>query len=147
MAASYSWNSHDIDTLRLHFLKGIPIKSIAFSMNRTQASVNKALSRFKIRTPRTLKVSCHTQKKSSSSSRAAPSRDAHASLRHTSVQWTKFEAVLHWMRAHHIEYTQTSHRTFLIQRRPLSRAQVVMYANKLRLEKGEEIFFVEDVTW
>lgn len=147
MTTAYSWKTHDIDTLRKHFLKGLPIKCIATAMDRTPASVNKALSRFHIRTPRTLKTPHIIKDPHPTRKKRVTSPHADHPHKHKGLNWAKFEAVLRWMKHNNIAYIQSSSHTFFVEHKPCSPAQIVMYANKKRLERGEDIFFVEDITW
>lgn len=148
MNTCMNWNNEDIEQLRLHFLKGLPIKLIARTLSRSPGAVNKALSRFNIRTPRRFKEKktllsfkkvtsslFQRKKKCSERERKCPS------------SWTSFSKIVEWLNDQGTECVPLSEDNFLIQNRPYTKLQVVMYANKLRLERGYAIFLVENITW
>ncbi|MBX9976971.1 MAG: GcrA family cell cycle regulator [Alphaproteobacteria bacterium] len=136
-----NWKSEDIETLRFYFLKGLSIKMIARTMARTPGAVNKALSRFHIRTPR-----CFKEKKAYLPSQTEKRSNSEKDPGMPS-SWTSLFTILTWLREQNIIVHETSLDTFYIGSRPFSKMQIVMYANKLRLEQGHEIFLAKDVTW
>jgi len=140
----YAWTETEIDQLRLDFLRGLSIKAIARSMDRTPTSVNKALSRFHIRTPRIFK-----QRQSIPENPSNPSkRRKHLFDKNSnhSLSWTPFSVVLEWLKNQGNE-VMLSAGQYYIGRRPHTAMQVVMFANKMRNEQGLDIFLVENLTW
>ncbi len=148
-----SWKPKEIEQLRTDFLKGVPIKLIARALKRTPGSVNKALSRFEIRPARCFKErkyaipSLHRKAKKpyvdeiAGRSGQYPLHPAYPS------PWTSFATILEWLQAENISFKTLSHDTYMIDNRPLSKMQVVMYANKQRIERGYDVFLVENITW
>ncbi len=133
------WKSEEIEKLRLYFLQGLSIKIMARTLDRTPGSVNKALSRFHIRTPR-----CFKERKLSS--RTGRRADVEKDLGMPS-SWTSFFNILQWLREQNIIIHETASGRLYLNKRPLSKMQLVMFANKRRIEQGHEIFLAEDVTW
>src|SRR5690606_30768894 len=106
MSQCINWKSEDIEKLRHYFLKGIPIKIIARTMDRTPGSVNKALSRFHIRTPR-----CFKEKKAHSSSRIEKRVDLEKDPGMPS-SWTSFFTIIEWLRSQNIDVCERSFDSF-----------------------------------
>ncbi len=141
MTPCMSWKNDEIERLRTDFLKGLPIKMIARALQRTPGSVNKALSRFRIRTPRLLKKPVRLEP-------TKPRKKLYKDVNQKAcLAWTSFNAILAWLKEEGIEVSHPSDDSYFLEGRPLSKMQIVMCANKIRLEKKLTIFLVEDITW
>ncbi len=135
----HPWTEDEIDRLRLDFLRGLPIKAIARSIERTPTAVNKALTRFQIRTPRNLR-----KDEAKDSSRRKQFFEKDNRIRET-IPWIPFLTVIDWLRNQGLIIKRIED-NYHIGRRPYSPTQLLMFANKLRIEQGHEIFLVEDIT-
>lgn len=151
------WSEEDIDLLKEGFLRGESIKKIAMRLRRSPGAVNKALTRFHIRTPRIFKERAKklelTMEKQH---RLKREREVRASIR-----WIGMEEVVAWLiqqgdrvqclveKVETPPHIQNNERVieYRINRHPKTRLQLLMYANQKRLESGDEIFLVENVTW
>lgn len=160
------WKPLEIEQLRLDFLKGFPIKMIARRLSRTPGAVNKALTRFHIRTPRDFRprypsflrvdlskiqgIPSHTyppQGAANSNQQKKPSTLTKKVQPHRSKGWVNFEDVVAWLHDQHIACTPTEDERYLLQDRPHTLLQVILFANKRRIDQGLDIFFVEGITW
>lgn len=135
------WSEQEIDILKEGFLRGESIKRIACQLNRTPGAVNKALSRFQIRTPRIFKVRAE-KVKTASSFKVLREKEIRAT-----INWIDIADVILWLKGIGEKVEQGGGGGYLINRCPKTKLQLLMYANQRRIERGDEIFMVEDVTW
>ena len=142
MTSMVHWSREEIEKLKEDFLKGAPIKIIAKALGRSPGAVNKALTRFQVRTPRIFKEKILKY----------PSHKMHrlALLRERELKakicWTPLIEVTKWLQNNGDSVT-VSDGCFLINNRPMTEMQLIMHTNKKRIEQGFEIFLVEHVTW
>ena len=138
---SVYWSEKEIEYMREGFLRGESIKKIACGLGRTPGAVNKALSRFHIRTPRIFKERVEKPLKTASW-KVHREKEIRAS-----ISWISITDVVSWLMeiGEHVESREGN--GYLINRCPKTKLQLLMYANQKRLERGDEIFMVEDVTW
>ena len=143
MVTTANWSQDDIEKLKEEFLKGLPIKLIAKVLGRTPGAVNKALSRFQVRTPRIFKERTH---KDQCLRLAKLAIERERELK-SKIHWASLQDVIKWLQEDVGDRVAFSDGCILINNRPMTKMQLTMYANKKRLENGFEIFLVEDVTW
>ena len=135
----HPWTEDEIDRLRLDFLRGLSIKAIARIMERTPTAVNKALTRFQIRTPRTIR-----KDETNDSSKRKHFFEKESRIREN-IPWIPFLTVIDWLRNQGLIIKRIEDE-YHIGKRPYSPNQLLMFANKLRIEQGHEIFLVEGIT-
>jgi hypothetical protein len=113
---------------------------MARNLGRTPTSINKALSRFEIRTPR---------KYIEKPQKHHPSKTyiKEPEKRFSKIEWTPFKQILSWLKTIGHDISVTKERQHLVDKKPMSTLQILMLANQLRLQRNEEIFLVENVTW
>lgn len=164
MESTTCWNPLEIEQLRLDFLKGFPIKMIARRLSRTPGAVNKALTRFHIRTPRDFRPRYPSFLRATPTSTTdtrttyppAAANSNHKKLAPKSTKktpstkqkgWVTFENVVEWIMNQNISCTPVGDEHYLIQHRRHTLLQVLLFANKQRIAQGLDIFFVEGLTW
>jgi predicted transcriptional regulator len=143
-----TWSDNDISLLKNLYLTNQPIKIISKILNRTIPSVNKALSRFGIRA---------IQKRndvSISKSRVLSPRDqkerTKRKINFTSEKWVKFPEVLDFLKGkgHLIEMLVEgkSQPKLHVDDKELHPYQILIMANKIRLQNHQPIFLVGDIS-
>lgn len=151
---SHGWSEIDISKVRSYFIQGLQIKDIAKEMNRTPTAINKALSRFNIR-PTLEKMHgvriSYQQKKSYFLKK--PSFELSA-LRNEVDNWIGFWKLCDYLEQQKIcfyEITKAGiplvERQFKVGEKTLSAQQLMVVANKIRLENNLRPFFVRGLSW
>ena len=142
------WSDSDIKFMKSRFLQGHQIKQIAHQMGRSASSINKALSRFGVRQEH------HKPKKKIL-------RRKHKDVHHfrnrkksliacIKENWVEFMDIVNWLGENdfpiypigqaHFDHAYMANGKFL------TKNQIVLLANKLRVEQGLPVFFVHEVT-
>lgn len=153
------WSKKDIEMMKFSFLNGEKIKLIAHKMGRTPTSINKALSRFGIRR-KTGKAYNYRFPLALMRSYQNPIY-ANTSIQKTNKvtydeptevedNWVNFQEVVIWLqttgdRVNSISYLKNTY--FVVNGKILTKEQVLIYANKRRIEKKLPIFLVKQMTW
>ncbi len=152
------WSATDIENARSYFLEGLAIKRIAKELGRTTTATNKALSRFGIRfeKPRkNLSESHSTYKKEKSLMPASivPSFERYA-LQKEFENWVSFWQVCQYLSSQNICLYELSApnidlkcRQFKVGTKTLNAGQLLVIANKMRIEGNLKAFFVKGLSW
>ena len=143
-----TWTQEEIDLLTIFYLKGDRLKNIAKNLNRSPTSINKTLNRFNIR-----KAKIHSN---SNVTPPKPIKESRPSHKKEPVEsWVSFHKVLHWLEMNQIHVIKNARfigedlmnqRVYSLQGKSVTPAQVLIFANQLRADRGKEIFLVEEVT-
>jgi hypothetical protein len=140
------WSDLEIHNLKDLYLSNQPIKIIARMLDRSAPAVNKALSRFGIRMPRgyARPTASFTQ---NSPSVPPPKTQRRSKLTWDVDMWVKLSDVVDYLRKNGKKITQsTTMQGWHLDHKPIYAHQLLMLANKLRLEKKLPIFLVGDVS-
>lgn len=142
------WTKEDIKLLKQYFLKGESIKIIARKLQRTPSALNKALTRFGIRS---LKKTRKTKPVSSLSQLFSISKNKKERLSFQETPWVTLHEVIDYLRQKGFWVKsakgQESKKEFFINKEPISPLSLLLRANRLRDEQGEVPFMVKNVTW
>ena len=154
--ATQEWSPLEINQAREYFLYGLPIKNIAQKLGRSPSSINKALTRFGIRssTQRRHSLPKTTDKTKTRKSKLQPPSFDKKILRKHLDNWVSFWKVCNYLSAENIcFYEQSPHgtaleqRTFLIKDKIFSSSQLLLLANKIRVENNQSAFLVDELSW
>ncbi len=154
--ATQEWSPLEISQAREYFLYGLPIKNIAQKLGRTPSSINKALTRFGIRpsTQRRQSIPKITTKTKTTKNKLQPPSFDKKILRKHLDNWVSFWKVCNYLSAQNIcFYEQSPHgtalekRTFLVNDKIFSSSQLLLMANKIRVENNQSAFLVDELSW
>lgn len=153
------WSPSEINHLQLAFLHKCSIKTMARDLGRSPTAVNKALSRFGIRTY--IGRSCRKKDSAPYAQRKRP-KVLTSSPNIDGPQWVKIETLLTWISEEIGEVfvrlssptTETPPRQnaispntiYFVGKRAFNLYQLVQLANEIRCSKKLPIFYVEGVT-
>lgn len=154
--ATQEWSPLEINQAREYFLYGLPIKNIAEKMGRSIGSINKALSRFGIRTNTQRRYSLPkltSEKKTTKNKLQPPSFDKKILRKHLD-NWVSFWKVCNYLSAQNVcIYEQSPHGTALVERKflvndkILTSSQLLLMANQIRVENNKSAFLVDELSW
>lgn len=161
MVPGLSWTKKEVEYLKSSFLNGQQIKAIARAMGRTPSAVNKALSRFGLRSHKsfqtyygipkvaTLPRQYLHKKHTIRPTQPAQNLPLNTSRDDTQPEWVSMTSVLDWLKNEQIFVLFRAGHSFpfVVGAKPMTTEQVVLHANKLRLERKQPPFMVENVTW
>jgi IS30 family transposase len=151
------WTEEHISYLKMAYLDGTSLKTIAGKLNRSVSAVNKVLARHNLRTHSKLERMPHlnplTNKPSSSkkvkrhqnSNRNIQSKNSIAeNYRHE----VSFEGVIYWLTTQQVYVEKSKNDVYYeLQGRPMTKQQILYHANLLREQLHLPIFWVQDVTY
>ena len=152
--AVQDWSPSEISKAKEYFLNGFAIKDIAQKVGRTPSATNKALTRFGIRAfvrrdNKPLKIFCYTK----DTHKTPPGFDRN-SLRKQLDNWVSFWKVCSYLGEQKICFyeqstygTELTQRTFLVNDKVHSASQMLLMANKIRVENKQSAFLVYGLSW
>ncbi|AIK96005.1 helix-turn-helix domain-containing protein [Candidatus Odyssella acanthamoebae] len=146
------WTAAEIECIKAAYAEGKREKVIAIELGRSESSVSKAITRYKIRSKRdytVLKRQSHAGDSKAPRAIVAKTVRLDTTFNGNPCNWTSADEVL--------RYLGENHPHFLIRYRDckpiykfhnieVALAKVLMEANKIRLSKGEPIFHLDEVT-
>lgn len=149
------WSATEISKMRSYFLAGLSMKDIASKLSRSTTAINKALSRFGIRPelPRQKIVSMSRTKRDIQCSLKPPSF-GRKSLQEEFDNWVGFWKLCDYLGQQKVCFYEVSapgtsidRRQFRVGAKILSARQLLMLANKMRMENNLKPFFVRGLSW
>ena len=146
-----SWSDDDVKQLRRFAQNKISLKEMAWQFSRSATAVNKALDRFKVRASKPTrpleelaKVYALSTQTGRPKKRYLKERDAISMPKPAHIQ-----DVVRWLRRMGKNVMMQGvnvNADFFINEKPTAHYNVLMTANKLRIERGLNIFHVVGVT-
>ncbi len=149
--ATQDWSTKDISLAKEHFIGGLTVKDIAKRLGRTPSSTNKALTRFGIRlkNPR-----LNSPKIPKTEIKVRILGFDRKSLCKQLDNWVSFWKVCDFLATQKIGIFEQStygtplgQRKFLIGHQTYGASQVLLMANKIRVEKDQPAFLVDGLSW
>jgi IS30 family transposase len=147
------WSYEEIEKLRQARLKGFKAKEIARCLNRTENAVNKALRRYDFLENPSKELDPHIIKKIKKNNPVNLTQLQKRLKKSHLSSWVEMKEVVQWLRSCSITITEihphsayTSAMPFLYQGKNHSAAQILVLANRLRIEQNLLPFFVEGIT-
>ena len=150
------WTCSEIDLLKREFNNGTRIKLIAAKLGRSETAVNKILSRTGIR-PQKLRVTKNKNNYKAEVNRAGiPSREDIPIIKLNKIfnDYVDFEEVLRYLKSKRHKITKIISDTtkifyptaeYILNGQPVSKAKLLIFANKIRTEENAREFKVLDV--
>ncbi|MBP9752320.1 MAG: hypothetical protein KBD31_00705 [Proteobacteria bacterium] len=157
-----TWTHSDIESLTIFYTTGLSIKEIAKKMGRSPTALHKAISRFKLHPIR----GPYFKKDSSSGNvaenglpivpknqRSHPSYLKELFQKYFNEEWVSFEEVLAYLKEKQvvidkINNTNDLHeQMYAFKNKIFVASQVLLIANKLRVEEKKTPFKVESMSW
>jgi hypothetical protein len=148
-----SWTQDEINYLKQAYAQGKREKTIAIDLDRSESSVSKAITRYKIRNKRD--YAALDRKAFSATNRKAlltrPVKSARLdrTFNGTPCNWVAAEEVLRYLGSRcpffSIKYV-TCKPVYVFHNTEVSLTKVLMEANKICLQEGHPIFHIDGVT-
>lgn len=151
----HEWSTSDISKIRTYFIAGLSYKDMARELGCSATAINKVLDRFGIR-PKLPKekitIEPRTEKKVELSL-TAPSFGRKA-LQEELDNWVSFFKICDYLSEQKVCFYEVSARgvsidcrQFKVGTKILSARQLLMLANKMRMENNLKTFFVRGLSW
>lgn len=139
MINSGKWTDTDIEQLKVAYTSRKPLKIIAGEFNRTVMSINKALKRFGIRMS---KQTAKVEKKAPTTSYYKEKRKP------LEPGWNTQHDLIEWLKINNYEVVPLAHleSPFKVNGLKLTPGQLLLTANKLRLQQKLPIFRIVGIT-
>jgi transposase-like protein len=148
---SNSWSNEEKILVKLGFLSGKRIKTIASEIGRSETAVNKFLSRSGIR--------CKRQKTQTKQSKQLREQKPMQSELETPLV-DKIQAnilfVIDYLKRNGFKISKLSQQPYtpqllgydyLCNGKPITEAKLLLFANRLRVENNMPIFCIDSITW
>jgi hypothetical protein len=146
---SKTWKNNEIEILKNKFLEGKSIKEISKEMGRTPTALNKAVSRFGIRQSRSYKPKS-TSRNSIDNLFTNSDKIIFKSKVREENKWVDINKVVNYLHKKGIFVNKNDIDTkdlYFLDSKPLLASQLVLKANRLRVEENKKIFLVDGITW
>lgn len=151
-----AWTSNDIEQLTKYYTKGFPIKEISKILRRTPTALHKAISRLKLHALRPPKEDLYF----SENGLPIPPVKEKKHLTYFkklfsacfNEEWVPFEKVEDFLKNYDILINPLKHSygtgetLYSMNRRIVTKAQILLQANKIRVEEKKTPFKVIDVS-
>ncbi len=167
MTERRQWTEAEIQQIREGYLNGIALKIMAREMGRSPTALNKALTRFGIR-PKKRKNKLRLLNLLENSISKVPSKPAPKKIREKSRHldlydqdhWVPFTDILIYLVDHghsifklkdphpkiKAQY-EGSHNLYAVDGKIMSSQQMLVKANRLRVQENKSPFIIEDLIW
>jgi hypothetical protein len=140
------WTQEEIEKMKLNFLKGKSIKTMARELGRTPTALNKALSRFGIR-HQIRKIPPTDTCKKIKLGTFYPNTERQGSVQRPHILWVNIMKVIDYLSKNGYAVKLCDKGQILLNSKLTPHTYLVMLANKLRQQENKPVFMVEEVTW
>jgi IS30 family transposase len=146
------WTTAEIECIKAAYAEGKREKVIAMELGRSESSVSKAITRYKIRSKRdytALSRQSQTKDKKAARPIIAKTVRLDTTFNGNPCNWTSADEVLRYLGENHPHFLihyQECKPIYKFHNIEVSLAKVLMETNKIRLSKGEPIFHLDEVT-
>jgi len=147
------WTTSDISQLSQYYVEGLTMKEIARLLNRTPSSLYKAVKRFNLHTLNAKRSIMMTDEEPKVRRRSSTSYLQKFFEKCFNEHWVKFDAVLEYLKKHHIfveslESKNTDQSSlYALNNKIFTASQVLLVANRIRVEQNLNPFKVQDVSF
>ncbi len=147
-----AWTATEIEFIKTAYAHGKREKVIAMELGRSESSVSKAITRYKIRIKRdytALKRQSYVVKGKTSRPIVTKIARVDTTFNGNPCNWTSADEVLRYLGENHSHFLIHYHDCkpiYKFHNIEVSLAKVLMETNKIRLSKGEPIFHLDEVT-
>jgi hypothetical protein len=152
-----AWTSDDIEQLTRYYTKGFSIKKISKLLKRTPTALHKAISRLKLHALRPPKEDLYF---SENGLPIPPVKEKKHLLYFKKLfsvclneEWVTFEKVEEFLKNYNfvikpmMHYQGSKESLYSMNRRIVTKAQILLQANKIRVEEKKTPFKVMDVSY
>lgn len=147
-----AWTATEIEFVKSAYAQGKREKVIALKLGRSESSVSKAISRYKIRAKRDytmLKRQSYVGTGKTPRPIVTKLARLDATFNGNPCNWTSADEVLRYLGENHPHFLihyRDSKPIYRFHNIEVSLAKVLMETNKIRLSKGDPIFHLDEVT-
>ncbi|CAO5677044.1 MAG: hypothetical protein HEEMFOPI_01055 [Holosporales bacterium] len=150
-----AWTHQDIENLTVFYTTGLPIKEISKKMGRTPTALHKAISRFKLHPSRNLfsKTADNGLPKVPKNQRRHPSYLKDLFEKCFNEHWVTFDEVLNYLKEKKLHVTKLNQKSdtfetmYALKNKIFVASQILLIANKLRVEENQIPYKVESMSW
>jgi hypothetical protein len=143
-----SWTSKEIEKVKTDFTNGKKIKVIASELGRSLTAVNKFISRYGLR-----KGKKYREKRSNANDRhkiPVTRQTFQETFCYKPIEYDDFGDVISYLRANgyniiKVKSLFTPSCGYMLDGKPVSKANILLVANKLKTEEWKPIFKVADI--
>lgn len=139
------WTQEEIEKMKLNFLKGKSIKTMARELGRTPSALNKALSRFGVR-HQARKIAPVVDCKKNNGL-IFPSIKRQECVQRPHILWVSLMKVIDYLSKSGYAIRLCEKGNVVLNSKKTSHTYLIMLANKLRQEENKPVFMVEEITW
>ena len=156
-----TWKQTDIERLKNYYTQGLPIKKIAQHLGRSQTALSKAITRFNLlqyKPPQ--KIRRDYKHFLENTLRRAPIKQSQKTVfikrffaLETSEKWVDFKDILHFLSKNNIEVNclqknnKDGEPLYSLNRKTVVPAQILLVANRIRVENAAVPFKVKKLSW
>lgn len=156
-----AWKQTDIQRLKDYYTQGLPIKKIAQHLGRSQTALSKAITRFNLlqyKPPQKIRRDYKNFIDNALGSALINQSQKTVFIKRffaleTHEKWVNFNDVLHYLSKNNIQ-VDSLHKNnndgeplYSLNRKTVVPAQVLLVANRLRVENAEVPFKVKELSW
>lgn len=152
-----TWSAEDIKQLSKYYTMGFPIKEIANILHRSPTALYKAISRFHLQSLKPPKDAPIFDENGLPVPTAKERREKSYLKKLFSIcmneEWVDFSIVLEYLREQNINVEFLNQRNkygedlYALNRKIFVASQVLLVANRLRVEEKKSPFKVQNVSW
>jgi hypothetical protein len=149
------WTTSDINNLSSYYMKGYPIKEISKLLKRSPTALHKAISRFKLHPLRTNPIKLNSlNEDDNDSSYKERSKKFHIKKffeKCMNEEWVSFKDVLIYLKQNGVivveldQKNEEGQKLFALNRKIFVDSQVLLVANRMRIEEKKAPFKVERI--
>lgn len=148
-----NWTQDEIDYIRTAYTQGKREKVIAAELNRSEASVSKAITRYNIRYKRDYvslsRQICQTKNIISRSPSVGKGRRPYQTFNETPCNWVSTDEVLRYLGEKSPDFIiryRNLKPVYLFRNIEVSLAKVLLEANRIRIRECHPVFHLDEVT-
>jgi len=156
-----TWKQTDIQRLKEYYTQGLPIKKIAQHLGRSQTALSKAITRFNLlqyKPPQKIRRDYKNFLDNTLESMPIKQSQKIVFIKRffaleTREKWVDFKEVLHFLSKNKItvdslhKNNQDGEPLYSLNRKTVVPAQVLLVANRIRVENAEVPFKVKNLSW
>ena len=144
------WSKEETDYLKTSYLHGVSLKIMAAELKRSLSAVNKALSRYNLRTgrkPEGIILPGQQKKTPATPPKSRKDCQVFTALPPEDRRWVTLEEVISWLKTQKIYVIKPATEVFyVVAGYPRKKEWILFHANRLREELGLLPYYVKGIT-
>ncbi|MDP2193735.1 MAG: hypothetical protein Q8K36_04355 [Alphaproteobacteria bacterium] len=155
------WTQNDINLLKTYYMQGLPIKLISQHLGRSQTALSKAISRFNLLKYKPVQTVRNEYRNILDDSLSILRRKANhkaAQIKRffcleTSEKWVRLDEVIAYLKRNKIRVSLLNQKNgsgeclYSLNQKTVVSSQLLLAANRLRVEKNQVPFKVKNLSW